>query len=453
MWRYDPTSAAVIHLVTVEVLRGKWTIHITDDYTEEEKRVHRYVREVLGLNGREATFRPGLRQLIRQAMLCLPYGFSLHEVTWGRANVHSFGSCWVPRKIGWRAPWSIKEWVWRGNELKACVQISEHDYGSNTPMSVRGMPDRGNISRTSDTIIPMAKCLLFRHQPLDGNPEGTSALRPGWKWHKAKDDTLRRDQISQDRLTHGIFVVRELGDEDGVYATLTSEDIFLLKEMLEALQEGRTNRIVVPLGLEVTIDWPSFDAPDHVDEYRYYDHQILIATGASILGLDASRAASEGIGEGLSSVAYHMMESIADDVAEVITGIPGMPYTGLIRDIVRVKWPNYTGRMPKLVVQGISHQDIHKLINTMSRGSQFLLYTPSAEDELDIREAARLRPDTVEAIQERRKAVAERANNAQSTQGDQARQNKPAEPDEINNGTASVDPEDQEDQEEDNGSA
>jgi len=365
----------------------------------------------------------------------------------------------LPTGAYWIAPWSVSRWVWLDGEPVGILQYhplrsndgstnldgagtDSGESGATKPGTKHGIPGAksssavggGDLELNGDyTYIPLSKCLLFQHLAVDGNPEGRG-MRAPYPWIVAKLDTLARDQAAMDMGYNGIVTVKETGDNGVPHRTLSAEDGIQMGRALDAYQERRTNRIVVPYGLEVETEWPGFDVPDHVELYKYFDHQILISVMSGLLGLDASAAVSKGLSEGLAAIAYHMIESIVDEICRVIDG-NGRAYTGLSRRIAEANIPGYSGRIPKYRASSIRYQDLDLMTKIMSRAAQFLLYTPGVEDEVEFRRAGRLRNISVEQIKRLREQVA--ARNGQSIQSSQSLQNQPVKPGE---GTQTGDP-------------
>lgn len=362
----------------------------------------------------------------------------------------------LPVKCSWIAPWSVERWIWEDGEPIAIVQFTPEakqtgagaHLGAGKDRAIGGikLPVPGSkdtvatelgILGSDRVVVPLRKCLLFQNQAVDGNPEGLSAFRSAYPWVCAKLDTLARDQMAADRLVDGLMVVKETGTEYGPHRSITAEDGAMMRKMLDALRDGLSNRVVVPFGFEFEDKWPGYDIPDHVELYKYYDHQILLSVMSTILGLDATGAASRGLSDGLSAIAYHMIEHLADQMAEVING-DGREYTGLSERIVRANMPDFEGRIPKLKFSNIRYQDMEKLIDLLSKAAQFLLYTPGPEDERRFRQIARLPVISEDEIAALRQASI--ARNGQSQQSGQSLQNQPLKPGAGASGKDSVGP-------------
>ena len=419
MWTYDGIVSGVYTVIRTEILRGDWHFNIHDKPTGEEEKALKILEWVFGMDDKGGTIQGGLRGIIKHACLMLIYGFSLLETVWGD-KVLNGATYRVPIRAKWRAPWSLYRWIYNRDDLIAVTQSVQSTFDNRFSL--------GKDSGRSEVVIPLDKCLLFQHMATDGNPEGRSLFRSCYLYYRAKLDTLRRDQAAQDRLFEGIFIVKEMGDKDGPFKSISKLDATRIKDMLVALREGRTNRIVVPYGVELVIDWPTFDMPSRLEEYKYFDHQIMTCAAATILGLDASAAASRGLSDGLGAIAYHVIQGFADDMLDVLNG-DGNIYTGLIKRIVDVNIPNFKGRYPRLLADGIEFQDLEKLTKTLREAVQFLLVTPDEQDEQDYRRMLGLRVHSLEKIKTARDKVASR--HGQSQQGDQRPQNAPLKPGEA----------------------
>jgi hypothetical protein len=354
-------------------------------------------------------------------MQAFHYGFSdaeyamnwIDDLEWGEIGKEKSGRHIVPTEFQWIAPWSIKGDVIENDEPVAIWQrtINAEDQ----------LPEGYTLSAAwaeTDQLIPYTKILHFTHRFINGNMRGRSMSRPAKVWVDCKLGTVKRDQFAQDTLFGGIITVKETGDDKGRYRTISKVDSYRLRETLNAFTKRLTNRIGIPFGIDVKVDFPNFDAPNHIEELKYYDHQILVACLCSLLGMDSTNA-NRSLSDGITAIAYHLIERFADEIAAVING-NGYSWTGIVQKTIRSNFPNYKGRFPKLRAVGISMQDVEKETKTNAHATQFTLLTPDAKDEMRDRKRRRMRQSSEEQINKNRKEVATR--NQQSKQGDQIKQ-------------------------------
>lgn len=479
MYVYDGTVKGVNKLVQCEVVRADWQFEYRPDESEDERMVRTSCEAMLGLGDNRASFPGGLRGLIKTAAMSTRYGFSPHEVCWdykelmeidrpdeemsdedrqkeadeatkaktpppppevdGEGNVKPakpepvepvepipkpevqirMEERLCPVEIKWVAPWSVDGWIVdKTDTIKSLVQIQVATSNEQMQKAIKdGISKIGSsVTTEKEVIVPIDKMLIFNHDAAPGHIEGAGMCRSGWAFYRAKMDTLLRDQASLDKLSDGLFIVQEQGDKDGAWKVVSATDQQEMGYALSAVRSGRTNRLWVPFGLEVLPEWPAGNNGSNLENYRYYDHMILVSALAAVLGLGQT-AAGKGLSDGLMIILYHMIEEIADDIASVING-DGNPWTGLIEKYVAYNFPDFVGRLPKLIPGQIAFQDVASFVETITKGQQFLSLTQDARDENDLRRKLRMSRRAFKELKASRDKAA--AKSGQSTQGGQA---------------------------------
>lgn len=367
MARGDSAVGGTLAIIVREIVRAHYRVSLPPNATPQEREAGELVAAMFGLG--ESKWRygwvtGGFRRLLYHAMQSFVYGFSALELTWdtrmwrGRRVI-------APSSASWRAPWSVMKWIMRGDELAALVQCDRK-------------------------VIPAEKLLLFTHNHLDGNPEGTSMLRPAYSAWRAKKDTILRHQVAKEALFGGVATVETMADKDGrAIASVTDEDEDEFDEMFRLWRDGAIDWLKIPFGLKVEDRHPEFEIPGIVEELKYYDHQIFLTGLAALLGLDASHAASKALSDGLGAVLYNAIDGAARELCEVINGIEGVPSSGLVRRVVDANFAtDESWRYPMVEPHGIEHADISAYVDTITKAAQFRLATLSVDDELAFRELA-----------------------------------------------------------------
>lgn len=132
----------------------------------------------------------GWKDVVREALTIIPYGFCVQEKVWKRRNnIGKYKSKYDDGLIGWaklpiRSQDTIRKWLWSvdGRELLGVqqdinlVKGYEYRYGSLTDKTVN---------------IPRSKFLLHRYRPHKDNPEGYSPLNSAyisWKYKTAIEE-------------------------------------------------------------------------------------------------------------------------------------------------------------------------------------------------------------------------------------------------------------------------
>lgn len=385
MARGDGAIAGTLAILYREIVRAHYRISLPPDATAQEREAGEFVEAMLGLGSARWGYgwiSGGFRRLLFHALQSFVYGFSALEVTWtlrpwrGRTVL-------APAGAAWRAPWSVDRWVWRGDDVVGMSQQTREGL------------------LTKRRIIPADALLLFTNGHLDGNPEGTSMLRPAFSAWRAKKDTILRYQIAEDALFGGVVLLETLPDNEGnAMASATKEDDDEFREVFQLWRDRALDWLEVPFGKKVSEHHPEFSIPSRVEELKYYDHQIFLTGLAALLGLDASHSASKALSDGLGAVMYNAIDGAARSLCEVINGIEGVPSSGLIRAAVDANFattPEW--RYPRLEPHGIEHADLAAYVDAISKASQMRLASITVDDELAFRElAGMLIPDRDELV-------------------------------------------------------
>ena len=426
----DPILAGVGGLMVRETTRADYTVMIPPDATEDEQRAGRMVARYFGLDGTPGWMTGGLRRLMFHAFQSVFYGFSALEIV---PSVEMFEGrpVVVPGGLHWRAPWSVERWLWQGENLVGLQQAIQDEQARTTPpLPPTGVPSsvvdlnqhRAYAGRTRSTI-PINRLLLFVHAGVDGNPEGRSILRPAWRYWQLKVNTLRRIERSEETLWGGTTIIKELTDKDGLpLAAVTGKDLDYICSLVEQRIENWIKWLLSPAGYEIKTDYPDYELEDRSKYLEWIDHQLLMSLAAPLFGLSASHSASKALAGGLGQVFYATVSDLAADILDVINGLPGLPWTGLIPRIVQPNIETNPGfRYPKLVASGIEHQDLKSWTDAVTKLAQFRIITPDAKTEAHARGLAGLPQLTEEQIEKIRQLDAER-NTRVDEEGTQAPQ-------------------------------
>lgn len=381
MSRGDGAVAGTLAIIYREIRRAHYRVVVPDDATDDERAAGELVERALGLGRWDSTggwLRGGFRGLLAHGLLATVYGFSPCELSWDTRPWQG-RSVLVPTRADWRAPWSVERWIWRGDDLVAMTQRVQD---RNRPRFALGQR----------VEIPVDRLLLFVHQYVDGNPEGTSMLRPAWLPWRAKKDTILRRQVAEDKLFGGVAILKQGGTpEMGPYPWCSDVDDEGFGEVFGLWRDDALDWLQLPYGYEVDLAHPEFQIPDRTAELRWYDHQIFITGLAALLGLDAAGAASRGLSDSMAAILYNALHSHAIDLCDTINGIEGHAWTGLVRGICQANFAvTETFRPPRVMPAGIQHQDLGAYVDAISKAYQFRMATPSIEDQLEFRRMAGL---------------------------------------------------------------
>lgn len=407
----DPILGGVIGLVTREVLRAHYQVALPPDATEEEQRAGRLVARYFGLDGTTGYLEGGLTRMLLHACQAHVYGFSLMEMTW---SSHEFEGSPIlaPSRLRWRAPWSIERWLWQDERLVGCQQLTQKDADVSAESNRYGLRMLNNLGKggAERVTIPADRMLLFNHGAVDGNPEGVSLLRPAFRFWQLKQNTLRRIERSEETLWGGTTVVEEMVGSDGsVVAPVSEADYDYVCDLLEQRLDNVIKYMIQPAGLKLRTDWPQYELEDRTNYLVWIDHQLLSAVNAGLFGLSASHAGSKALSGTLGQVFYSAIEGLARAICDVVNGLPGLPYTGLVNKLVEANINVTDGfRMPKLQSCGIAHQDLGAVSDLVLKMDQAGAVAFGVDDEKYFRKLTQfpeLTSEAIEANRERRRAA------------------------------------------------
>jgi hypothetical protein len=356
----------------------------------------------------------GLTRHLDQAAAAKVYGFSAFRIVpsivrWRDRLVM------LPTRVAWIAPWSIARWLWHGDRLVGLTQVQQKssDYrGSFGTSMVYPMDWAGYGWQYED--IPISQVVLYTHQHADGNPEGTSDLRPLWTPWRAKKDTILRHEAAEESQFQGHALIKERATPDGQKFKGCIESVQEeLEEAADLLVDGGVKRLTVPYSYELSVEHPEYQIPSPVPMLDWYNKQIFLGLQAILLGLPDSHAGSASMTDAADTLLVGNLEQSSEELLAVTNGLPGPSPSGLVDRIVAWNFaPGTIKRRPRLSVLGFSN--VKTLSSIVRELGQFRLITPSAEDEQVMRHRARLPVQRLSVIRSAREA--ERSQPTQSSQ-------------------------------------
>lgn len=453
MMNNDGTTFGWFVWLTRTILRAKWVLDRPKNPSSIESEMFELTLDYFGMDEDSHVFNAnamlygGFPRLIMHGCECFSNGFSPNEISWS-PRIWKGKAVLVPDRVEHRHPSSLNRWIYEQNVLVGIEQVVQAETGEGWGGE---FTRRGLQSAEKEFIeIPIEKILMFQHLALDGNPEGRSLLRAAWPWYKAKMDTTLRDQRGQDRLIDGMTIFRELAPDEGGFGTLTEEDIDAAIDLYMDWHDGDVPFFYQPRGIGVEHSWPAWEAPPPTERVEYYDNQILMSIGAPVLGVLAGEARARDFEE-VAKAMYASVQSMADSLANTINGIPGIPWTGLIPKLCDANFPTEDDtRYPQIRAAGVSFQDVERMVKVLALAEQFLLYTPTAEDEFLFREGVGLKRTPIEELEKRREEMRERAAGGQSSQkGTQGSQGTQATPESVRSGGSGDESEEEEGEDDD----
>lgn len=396
MSRGDPAIAGVFGLTDRAAGSASYRVAINadggDKLNDEEREIEAFVRRFYGLDGTPGWLDGGLSRLMVQSCDAQRYGFVPFEVTAKRVEWKG-RETWVPGSVTRMAPSSIYSWIWDGDKLAGIGQLMQQTYGWSL----------------SQRIIPIWKTLLLTHQHRDGNPGGTSLIRPVWTPWEAKKGTFFRSQQAEENQYGGTVTVERRLDASGnpvLTAGDEGEARKVLDEIRELYEDGNLGYMEPPEGYVIKQDHPEFQIPSKVDFLEYCNREIFLTLHAVFFGLSSASASLSGDTLGML---YASLQALVDENLRTINGLPGVPSSGLTRRVVDWHFGEKPGRRyPEVIAEGIERKDLQKYADGMTKAYQYFLATPSVEDELMFRRVNHLPyvdPELIRANLQRREQL------------------------------------------------
>lgn len=407
MVRTDGTAAGTVALMVRSISSAPAEIRGPQNPTPAEAAAVELTRRYFGLDGTRGWLRGGLARHVRQALRALIYGFQAFEVVW-QPHMWRGRPILAPSRVYQRASRSVKGWVWDGDELVGMMQTLPKESKDSAPAWAEALGLTGEMlglaSDPKSVVIPANRLLLYTYDPsgeADGAPEGTSILRPAYVWWKTKRDLLIRYHMAADRLFGGVTILQQLMNEEDIPLG-AEEDLDAWADIYAEWESGELGWLAAPTGWDVKQSYPGFEIESPQDFLTYCDAQMRVIFAAQLLGGQTGAAT-----EITAQMMFASMDQIASWLAEVITGQPDVPGTGLIRQLVDANIPEATTdetfRYPKLIFKAVEHRNFKAYADTITKLMQYfgITYTVETEQYLrDLADAPLLTPEQIEARKE-----------------------------------------------------
>jgi phage gp29-like protein len=226
---------------------------------------------------------------LRQALLCLPFGFSVFEKVFKPVDFNG------QQMIGWkkfspRLQTTIFQWETESGEDGITQQL------------VTGR-------RVS---IPIEKLLIFTYQKEGDNWLGTSILRSAYRSWFFKSHIEKINAMAFER--------QGLGIPYGILPrNATSEDRDKMEELLKNIRANEQSYLIQPENWEIEFkDMKAGTLKDPDETIRRYNREILISVLAQFLDLGSGSTGSRALSTDHSSVFHNSLAAVAKMIQDVI---------------------------------------------------------------------------------------------------------------------------------------
>ncbi len=293
MVRSDPQCAAVEMALTLPITAAKWSFEPADQ-SGLAKRICEFCEEVyfrappLGMT---TTWQDHLRE----ALLCLRYGYSVHEKVWWQHD-----GKWRYRKFASRSPRTIQAhpkgpWVWdKTGGVKAVRQWQYTD-----------------LEGQREQETPIEDLLIFTHKEEFGNPEGWSVFRPAYKPWLIKDRLIRIMTVGFEK--QAIPFLLGIQPPTGT----TDEDRVRMENFIRSLRAHEEQGGALPYGSEVVEVGGKFNGEQMVRGLDWCDSQIARVVLAQFLQLGQQDVGTYSLSEDQTTFFLQALMSIVRYVISV----------------------------------------------------------------------------------------------------------------------------------------
>jgi len=203
----------------------------------------------------------GFAAHVREALTFLPFGFSLFEIVWERADGYV-----LPVKLAPRGQDTVSQWLIADNgDIEGFVQQAAPNY------------------RTVE--IPSEKLVHYRNRVERNNPEGRSILRPSWVSYYYAKNIQQIEGIGVERYLAGLPMV-ELPDGASTDTDDTNSDASHAAKIVRNIRRDEQEGVVLPFGWKLSLlstgGSRQFDTDKIINRY---ESRMLMAALAQFLML------------------------------------------------------------------------------------------------------------------------------------------------------------------------
>lgn len=294
----DSTINAVLLAAEQLTRRAGWRVEAAGN-TPEDLRAKLFLEQCMNdMNQPWMSF-------ITEALSMLPYGFSVHEITYkkrdGVNSKHNDGA------IGWaslegRSQASISRWLFNDDgSIAGCVQSAAPNY--------------------REVELPWNKILLFRTKESRGNPEGRSVLRGAYRafYFKKRIEEIEAIGIERDLNGYPVLVPPA---EVNLFNDLDERDLKIrhyAEELITGIRRDSDEGVILPNGWTLTLlstqSRRQFDTTVIINRY---DQRIALAVLADIVLLGADKVGSFALADVKKSMFAAALEAWLHAIADTI---------------------------------------------------------------------------------------------------------------------------------------
>lgn len=359
MRKSDGTVRAAVLACTLPIRRATYFVNPATN-SDQDKEIANFVEHAL-FDWLDITW----DDVIRQALLMVPFGVMLFEKVYGIKN-HDGKDYVTLTKLAPRLPKSILQW-----------ELVDHTFG------IQQIRQDGVLAQ-----IPGSKLLIFVNEREGDNWWGNSMIRPAYRHWYVKDNLYKIDAISIERQTVGVPYVK-------MPQGYTEADEAKAQKAAQNLRANESSFAVIPTNYEIGfLDMGAHTTRDPIPSIEHHDKQILLSVLAQFLSLGQTKtgSGSRALSSDHSDLFLKGIEAIANTIVDEFN-------KNLIPELVDMNF-NDVKVYPVLDYSGISKVDVQALGDAYSKLSTAGAISPTQDDEQYLRSAMGLPPRTQEDIDE-----------------------------------------------------
>lgn len=307
--------ASAMNLITTMMARVPWRI-VPFEAKDEHKTTAEFITEVF------SDMDESWQTFISEVSTMNTYGHSVHEIVM-RYRRYEEGSRFNDGKVGLkylpiRSQHSISEWVYdnSGRTLKGIKQR---------------LPDiaRYRNANKRETFIPLDRLLIFRVNPQDGSPLGTSPLDGCYNSWRYLVTYQEIESTTVSKNLNGVPIMRIPAKNMAKHATEDDRKVYEnAKKIVSNVNNGEQAGLVIPSDFDEISGkrYFEFDVVNSTasntavvsDIIRRYTNEILQCLSADLLQLGSTNTGSYSLADSKTSLMETVVESRTNEIANVI---------------------------------------------------------------------------------------------------------------------------------------
>lgn len=361
--------ASAMNLITTMMARVPWRI-VPYEATEEHNKVADFIKEIF------SDMDESWQTFISEASTMNTYGHSVHEIVL-RYRRHEEGSKYNDGKIGLkylpiRSQHSISQWVYdqAGRKLLGIKQ---------------DIPDTARYSRVTakQPFIPIERLLIFRVNPRDGSPLGTSPLDGCYNAWRYLVTYQEIESTTVSKNLNGVPIMRIPAKNMAKHASEEDQKVYEnAKKIVSNVNNGEQAGLVIPSDFDEVSGkrYFEFDVVNSTSSntavvseiIRRYTNEILQCLSADLLQLGSTNTGSYSLADSKTSLMETVIESRTNEIANVLNN-------KLIPMLLRVNGYDET-RAPQFTFGDISRPNLEQFAKALQQLTAVGLIYPSAKN-------------------------------------------------------------------------